>query len=52
MLTILLTEHDSDMARLGGYLAGASRARGAAQEPSARRSSSWTSLNRAERVTI
>jgi magnesium transporter len=33
MLTVLLTEHDSDMARLGGYVAGASRARSAAQEP-------------------
>ena len=33
MLAVLLAEHDSDMARLGGYLAGASRARGAAQEP-------------------
>lgn len=37
MLTVLLTEHDSDMARLGGYVAGASRARGAAQEPVRRR---------------
>jgi magnesium transporter len=37
MLTVLLAEHDTDMARLGGYLAGASRARGAAQEPIARR---------------
>ena len=33
VLAVLLSEHDSDMARLGGYLAGASRARGAAQEP-------------------
>ncbi len=37
MLAVLLAEHDSDMARLGGYLAGTSRARGAAQEPVRRR---------------
>jgi magnesium transporter len=37
MLGVLLAEHDSDMARLGGYVAGASRARGAAQEPVSRR---------------
>jgi magnesium transporter len=37
MLAVLLAEHDSDMARLGGYLAGATRARGAAQEPISRR---------------
>jgi magnesium transporter len=37
MLAVLLDEHDSDMARLGGYVAGASRARGAAQEPVRRR---------------
>lgn len=37
MLAVLLAEHDQDMARLGGYLAGASRARGAAQEAVARR---------------
>jgi magnesium transporter len=37
MLAVLLTEHDSDMARLGGYLAGATRARGAAQEPVSQR---------------
>jgi magnesium transporter len=37
MLGVLLAEHDSDMARLGGYLAGASRARGAAEEPVTRR---------------
>lgn len=37
MLAVLVAEHDSDMARLGGYLAGASRARGAAQEPVSRR---------------
>jgi len=33
MLAALLAEHDEDLARLGGYLAGASRARGAAEEP-------------------
>lgn len=37
MLAVLLAEHDSDMARLGGYVAGATRARGAAQEPVSRR---------------
>lgn len=37
MLAVLLAEHDSDMARLGGYLAGATRARGAAQEPVSKR---------------
>ena len=37
MLGVLLAEHDSDMARLGGYVAGATRARGAAQEPVRRR---------------
>lgn len=37
MLGVLLAEHDSDLARLGGYLAGTSRARGAAQEPVRRR---------------
>lgn len=37
MLAVLLTEHDQDLARLGGYLAGASRARGAAQEAVSRR---------------
>jgi len=37
MLAVLLAEHDSDMARLGGYLAGATRARGAAEEPVSRR---------------
>ncbi|HYI98199.1 MAG TPA: magnesium transporter [Thermoleophilaceae bacterium] len=37
MLSVLLAEHDSDMARLGGYLAGATRARGAAQESIKRR---------------
>jgi magnesium transporter len=33
MISILLDEHDEDMARLGGYVAGADRARGAAREP-------------------
>lgn len=33
MLAALLAEHDEDLARLGGYLAGARRARGAAEEP-------------------
>ncbi|HSJ17310.1 MAG TPA: magnesium transporter [Solirubrobacterales bacterium] len=33
MLGALLAEHDEDLARLGGYLAGASRARSAAEEP-------------------
>lgn len=37
MLPVLLSEHDSDLARLGGYLTGASRARDAAQEPVRRR---------------
>jgi magnesium transporter len=37
MLEVLLAEHDSDMARLGGYVAGATRARGAAQEAVSRR---------------
>lgn len=37
MLAVLLAEHDSDMARLGGYSAGAARARDAAQEPVGRR---------------
>jgi magnesium transporter len=32
MLAVLLTEHDEDMARMGGYLAGSSRARGAVEE--------------------
>lgn len=32
MLSVLLTEHDEDLARIGGYLSGASRARNAAQE--------------------
>ncbi len=33
MLRMLLNEHDEDLARLGGYLAGSVRARGAAEEP-------------------
>ena len=33
MVRILLDEHDEDLARLGGYLAGTARARGAAEEP-------------------
>jgi magnesium transporter len=37
MLDVLIGEHDVDMARLGGYLAGSRRARRAAQEPVARR---------------
>ena len=37
MLSVLLTEHDEDLARLGGYLAGTKRARQAAQEPVGRR---------------
>jgi magnesium transporter len=37
MIAVLLAEHDEDLARLGGYLAGAARARSAAEEPVARR---------------
>lgn len=37
MLGILLEEHDEDLARLGGYLTGTARARGAAEEPVAQR---------------
>jgi magnesium transporter len=37
MLAVLLAEHDEDMARLGGFLAGAERARRAAQERISRR---------------
>ena len=37
MLRVLLTEHDEDVARLGGYLASTERARQAAEEPVARR---------------
>jgi magnesium transporter len=33
MLAVLLDEHDEDLARVGGYLAGTRRARGAATEP-------------------
>jgi magnesium transporter len=33
MLRVLLNEHEEDLARIGGYLAGSARARGAAQEP-------------------
>lgn len=37
LLAVLLAEHDRDLARLGGYLAGATRARGAVEEPLGRR---------------
>jgi magnesium transporter len=37
LLTTLLDEHDEDLARLGGYLASTSEARGAAEEPVGRR---------------
>ena len=37
MLRVLLTEHDEDVARLGGYLASTERARQAAEESVARR---------------
>lgn len=37
MLRILLTEHDEDMARLGGYLKSSATARQAAREPVGRR---------------
>jgi len=37
LLRILLEEHEEDLARLGGYLAGTARARGAAEEPVAQR---------------
>jgi magnesium transporter len=37
MLSVLLDEHDKDLARIGGYLAGAGRARGAAEERVTRR---------------
>jgi magnesium transporter len=37
MLAVLLAAHDEDLARLGGYLAGTSRARQAAEEPVLRR---------------
>jgi magnesium transporter len=37
MLGVLLAEHDEDLARLGGFLRGTSRARQAAEEPVLRR---------------
>lgn len=37
MLAVLLDEHDEDLARLSGYLAGSSTARRAAEEPVRRR---------------
>ncbi len=37
MLPVLLSAHDRDLARLGGYLAGARQARGAAEESVRRR---------------
>ena len=37
LLAVLLTEHDQDLARLGGYLATAATARTASQEPVRRR---------------
>lgn len=37
MLRVLLSEHDEDVARIGGYLASTQRARQAAEEPVARR---------------
>jgi magnesium transporter len=37
MLRVLLEEHEEDLARLGGYLLGTARARGAAEEPVAQR---------------
>jgi magnesium transporter len=37
MLSVLLTEHDEDVARLGGYMASTRRARQAAEEPVGRR---------------
>ena len=37
MLKVLMTEHDEDVARLGGYLASTDRARQAAEEPVTRR---------------
>jgi magnesium transporter len=37
MIAVLLAEHDEDLARLGGYVAGTTRARSAAEEPVARR---------------
>jgi magnesium transporter len=37
MLSVVLTEHDEDVARIGGYMASTQRARQAAEEPVARR---------------
>lgn len=37
MLAVLLAEHDEDLARIGGYLAGSRRARSAAEESVTRR---------------
>jgi magnesium transporter len=37
MLAVLLQEHEEDMARLGGFLSGATQARTAAEEPVGRR---------------
>lgn len=37
MLSVLLTEHDEDLARMGGFLAGSGRARRAAEESVTRR---------------
>jgi magnesium transporter len=37
MLAVLLEEHDEDMARLGGFLAGTAEARRASEEPVSRR---------------
>lgn len=37
MLRVLITEHDEDVARLGGYMASTERARHAAEEPVAQR---------------
>ncbi|HEY6730618.1 MAG TPA: magnesium transporter [Solirubrobacterales bacterium] len=37
MLEVLLTEHDEDLARIGGFLAGSGRARSAAEESVMRR---------------
>jgi magnesium transporter len=37
LLAVLLWEHEEDMDRLGGFIRGASEARGASQEPAGRR---------------
>jgi magnesium transporter len=37
MLEVLLAEHDEDLARLGGYVAGSAQSRSAAEEPVGRR---------------